>query len=422
VSAIDKEKPMKNAFLTTIASAALFVAVVDASAQTMPPASITGSSASESDLAALKSVIETNAAERASLDAKATTAAFKLGQAQEAMLALQRTLDCGGLLKPSWPMSRDELIAYIDQQVRRMIHPLGDCRRYAQSYVWTGNDDQAKALIARYIAISDRGENLWGSDSNPVNDMPEKQATVATDQRAVADAKAVLAAFDNKAAKTVALAKLVQANIDNVKAAAEQKAADEERKQATVDAKRREEQAEAAAKARAEDAVKQAETDQARANEEQKAADETAKIERQAAAKRAEVAVAQQKIAETRKAAADATVAAKAEEARAAAQALDADTREKIAKAPEQPPKRQWWFEAVTPVHQCEIAPASPADMVEAHNGRIEDKGAWVDVLLPLGDATQVVSFFRTKDACEATKDAHDKAEAEAAHRLDQYR
>jgi hypothetical protein len=45
-----------------------------------------------------------------------------------------------------------------------------------------------------------------------------------------------------------------------------------------------------------------------------------------------------------------------------------------------------------------------------------------VNVSWALDGATQIVSFFRRKDACERSKEARDQANAEAAHRLNQYR
>jgi clan AA aspartic protease (TIGR02281 family) len=168
--------------------------------------------------------------------------------------------------------------------------------------------------------------------------MPDLKAALKTDERAVADAKANLAAFDNKAAKAVALEKTIEANIDNAAAAKDVAAAGEEKKAAEINAKEREEIAEANAKAHAEEAAQQAEADKARAAEEQKAAEETSKINENAAAKRAEAAAVRQKAADARKAAADALAKAKEEEERAATTEKAAKDAEDAAKRPSTPP------------------------------------------------------------------------------------
>jgi hypothetical protein len=95
---------MKKLLLTT---AVLAMAVSVASAQTMPPASITANSTSPADLAALQSIIDTNAAKRAAIakriaddDAKAKDAKDYLDDFRRSVwphyhLRLQRRVNVG---------------------------------------------------------------------------------------------------------------------------------------------------------------------------------------------------------------------------------------------------------------------------------------------------------------------------------------
>jgi hypothetical protein len=408
---------MKKLLLTTVF--ALTVPAV--SAQTMPPP-VAANSASTADLATLQSVIATNEQARQPFAVKEADAEGKLRDAKAAVA--QRENQCRSLgrwfiLAPDRQMPHDAFVAYVEQQMKHQDGCVSQMQR-----ILPKRDDELHLEAEQFVRVEEYRAQTNQPSSAMIRAPSDAQlsANVNAAAKAVDAAKADLAAFDGKAAKAIALAKLVQANIDAVKAHEEQIAADEQRKADEAAAKVREQQAEAAATARAEAAVKQAEADQVRAREEQAAADEAAKIDEAAAAKRAEAAAIRQKAAETRKAAADATAAAKAEEERAAAQEQDAKVAEEIAKAPPPPVKRQWWVEMLEPAHQCEVSTRSPADAVEAVGGRIEDKGQWVNVSRTMRGATQTASFFRTKEACERSKEAHDQANAEAAHRLDQYR
>jgi clan AA aspartic protease (TIGR02281 family) len=326
---------------------------------TLPP-NVALDSTSEGDLAAIKDVIETNATERGVYNTPVITTQVKLDSDKKALTMLTNALNAGLRLRPSWKMSHDELIAYIYQQeMRRFCFAQNNRMPYEPSMPGlssfrpcTPKDDwvpqaQSTAVqsVAEYEERINRGlepDKAWPingwSGGDVVNNMPDLKAALKTDERAVTDAKANLAAFDNKAAKAVALEKTIEANIDNAAAAKDVAAAAEEKKVAEINAKEREEQAEADAKAHAEEASKQAEADKARAAEEQKAAEETSKINEAAAAKRAEAAAVRQKAADARKAAADALAKAKEEEERAAAQEQAAKESEDAVKRPSSPP------------------------------------------------------------------------------------
>jgi hypothetical protein len=401
---------------TALLAAALPFVAFAAHAQTMPPASITVDSASLNDLTTLQSIIDTNADERDALETKVTIAESDLAQAQTASKTLADQLRGETLSYPTRHMSHDELLAYYLKMFKRLYK---DDPQQADSYAEKATREAETPGCIKPIKgvpgmVGDCGESFVMF----IDNSDELKAKVASGARTLNDAKAALTAFDAKVNNTKALAKAVAANIDTAKAQQEQIAAEDQRKADEAAAKVREAQAEADAKAKAEDVAKQAEIDQARAQQEQAAAAETAKIEQAAAAKRAEAARIRQKAADQLKAGADATAAAKAEEVRAAAREQDAKVAEEIAKAPPPPVKRQWWGEALQPVHECVVTPLSPADAVEAYHGLISDHGEAVDVTA--GDRT--VSFYRTKDACEKSKAVRDQANAAAARQLDKYR
>jgi hypothetical protein len=304
---------MKNLLLAT--TAFYFGLASPVFAQTMPSASITAQSASEGDLAALRSILGTNVEERLPLVSKVDVAQSKAAETARALQEiLNRLANPKEMLKPARPLSRDELIAIVEKYflaegyTPSMAHENGVHYTDTDQVHWTGYDNSAELKVQLHA-----------------------------NTQAVNAAKTALTAFDGKIAKTAALAKAVAANIDVAKAHDEQVAAEEQRKADEAAAKVREEKAEAEAKARAEEAVRTAEAEIARATTEKLAAEEAAKVEAQAAAKRVEAATIRQKAAEARQAAADATAAAKAEEVRASAKERDAETAEAIAKAPASP-------------------------------------------------------------------------------------
>jgi hypothetical protein len=283
---------------------------------TLPDPAIRADSTSADDLAALQSIIKTNVAERAAITNRIAIDNDKIAEVQNTQAdfkELQAHYEFFPCNTPS--MSDDDLSAYLTDMFLRIRHSNYDwVQRQVPFFVHEARRNGGR--LANGV-MGRNGEIIYCDDT------PVWEAIIAG--RDLSADKAKLADFDAKAAKTVALAKLVAANIDTAKAREEQAAA-----------KAREEQAEADAKAKAEAAAKQAEADIARAQQEQAAAAETAKIEQAIAAKRDEAARIRQKAAEARKAAADAFAAAKAEEDRAAAQEQAAKDAEEAAKRPVQ--------------------------------------------------------------------------------------
>jgi hypothetical protein len=410
-------------------------------------------SASEEDLAAVNGVLETNAGEREAITADVPAAKVQLDQLNGELAKLQSLLEQGARLKPTWKMSHNELLAYVLKQ----DHSLA-ARQWG--YACQQNDpdsrrrcdvgmQQAQAQALNEVEVIESGQecsdapkdkygapvgkcqSVWmangygQAEGLAYNNTPELKAKIKTAQQQINAANAAVAAFDNQVAKTKALAEAIAANIDKIKATEDAKAQEKQREVDAAAAKVREAQAEAEAKAKAEQAAKEAEADQARAAEEQKAAAETAKIEQEAAAKRAEAARIRQQAADHIKVGADAEAAAKAAEAAAAQTEHDAEIAKEIAKAPAPAPKRVWWVVyANTPrcVTATEAQMPSPAELVEKANGKIDDRGVFVNVTATFGDDVQTIAYFRTKEGCEAEKDRIAQAQADKSHALDQYR
>jgi hypothetical protein len=326
------------------------------------------------------------------------------------------------VLVPEDMTDQNQLVAYLKDIERR------DPQR---NNIDRTQEDRLPLLCCFDIGDMVRGYLQWRNtpDKNSMeaqafeymHPLPSEQALEAklpVTIKRLQQAQAELAAFDAKAALTIKLEKTIEDNIAaaDAKAQAEQQAAQE--KAAAEQAKAEKRDAAEKEAAAAEQAVKDAEADQAQAAQDRAAAEATAKIDAEAADKQAQAAAIRQKAAEARKAGAEALAKAKADTQAAAQKEQDAETAERIANAPA-PPVKRTWYGVLDGQSSCVVLSQSPADVVETEQGKINDKGAQVDVTLPDGT---FYSFFRTKEACERVlADAQD-TRAKASQQLDQYR
>jgi hypothetical protein len=129
---------MKKLLLATVA----VLAMSAASAQTLPPVSITSASASRDDLSALRSVIDANIAERKDLELQVKAADVRLNNARNALANVGQRLDRGDLLMPPRPLSHEELTAYVAQQDARRGFQVNDGLVGAGLAVRRGNTPQ----------------------------------------------------------------------------------------------------------------------------------------------------------------------------------------------------------------------------------------------------------------------------------------